>query len=86
MSVQLSEATDLTEHDSHLTLALTSSQQGWSLRNGGNVIDRNLNTDMRISSEQMISLQNLPNQVKSTVDGNKINRATLIFVSFFGFV
>lgn len=29
-------------------------------------------------SEQMISLQNLPNQVKSIADGNKINRATLI--------
>ncbi|XP_068783564.1 ankyrin repeat domain-containing protein 31-like [Struthio camelus] len=50
-----------------------------SLKQSGkdSLTGRNLNTDMRIPSEQIISLKHLTNQVKSDVDGNKINGEAL---------
>lgn len=50
-----------------------SDQRSLKWSNSSSLSDRNLNTDMRIPSEQILFLQNLTNQVKSDVDGSKIN-------------
>ncbi|XP_064357040.1 ankyrin repeat domain-containing protein 31-like [Dromaius novaehollandiae] len=54
-----------------------SDQRSLTQSSKDSLTDRSLNTDMRIPSEQIISLKNLTNQVKSDVDGNKSNGEAL---------
>lgn len=91
VSAQHSQTTDLTGLDSwsipsdnvfvlklHQEVKSYDSDQNSLKKNySSSLSDKNLNTDTRIPSEQIISLQNLTNQVKSDVDGNKINGSAL---------